>query len=129
MQLFRDLDVLSFVRTSRLNWIGHVNRMDGIRKVCQVFNSTPRGSRLRGRPKNGRWQCVLILINVKLLVGMRGQKKKDLTVRSPLRRQRTTLDYSTIGEEEEEESGKTFYMRNLCAGKFNTVLTAVLLGL
>ena len=32
MQLFGDLDMLSFVRVSGLNWIGHVNRMDSKRK-------------------------------------------------------------------------------------------------
>jgi len=32
VQLFGDLDVLSFVRISRLNWIGHVNRMNSKRK-------------------------------------------------------------------------------------------------
>ena len=41
MQLFGDLDirVLSFVRISWLNWIGHVNGMDSKRKVSQVFNN------------------------------------------------------------------------------------------
>ena len=57
MQLFGDTDILSFVRVGRLNWIGHVNRMDSKRKVSQVFNNNPQGSRLRGRPKN-RWNCV-----------------------------------------------------------------------
>jgi hypothetical protein len=33
MGLFGDLDTLSFVRVSRLEWIGHVNRMDSKRKV------------------------------------------------------------------------------------------------
>ena len=28
MQLFGDLDRLSFVRINRLNWIGHVSRME-----------------------------------------------------------------------------------------------------
>jgi hypothetical protein len=32
MQLFGDLDILSCVRISRLEWIGHVNRMDSKRK-------------------------------------------------------------------------------------------------
>jgi len=31
MQLFGDLDTLSFVRIRRLNWIGHINRMDNTR--------------------------------------------------------------------------------------------------
>jgi hypothetical protein len=51
MQLFGDLDILSFVRVSRLNWTGHVNRMDSKRKVSELFNNNPQGSRLRGRQK------------------------------------------------------------------------------
>ena len=51
MQLFGDLDILSFVRMCRLNWIGHVNRMDSKIKVIQIFNKNPQGSGLRGRPK------------------------------------------------------------------------------
>ena len=43
MQLFVDLDILSFVRTVRLNWIGCVNRMDSERKVSQVFNANLQG--------------------------------------------------------------------------------------
>jgi len=48
MQLFGDLDILSFVRISQLNWIGHVNRMNSNRKISQVFNNNPQGSWLRG---------------------------------------------------------------------------------
>jgi len=44
MQLFGHLDILSFVRISQLNWIGHVNKMDSKRKVSQVFNSNPQGN-------------------------------------------------------------------------------------
>jgi len=51
MQLFGDFDILSFVRISRLNWIGHVNRMDSKRKVSQVFNYNLHRTSLRGRPK------------------------------------------------------------------------------
>ena len=63
LQLFGDLDIPPFVRRSRLNWIGHVNRMDSKRKVSQVFNNNPQGSRLRGRPKNRWWNCVQTDIN------------------------------------------------------------------
>jgi len=63
MQLFGDLDILSSVRVSRLEWIGHVNRMDSKRKVSQVFDSNPQGSRLRGRPKSRRWNCVQTDVN------------------------------------------------------------------
>ena len=50
MQLFGDLDILQFVRTSRLNLIGSINRMDS--KRSQVFNNNPQGIRLGGGPKN-----------------------------------------------------------------------------
>jgi hypothetical protein len=43
MLLFGDLDMLSFVRISQLNWIGRVNKMDSIRKGSQVCNSNPHG--------------------------------------------------------------------------------------
>jgi len=36
MPLFGDLDILSFVRIIRLNWIGHVSRMDSKRKVMHL---------------------------------------------------------------------------------------------
>ena len=39
LQLFGDLDKLSFVRISRLNWTGDVNRMDSKRQVSQSFNN------------------------------------------------------------------------------------------
>jgi hypothetical protein len=58
MQLFGDLGIQSFVRKSRLNWIGHVSKMYSKGKVSQVFNSNPQGSRLRGRSKNRWWNCV-----------------------------------------------------------------------
>jgi hypothetical protein len=40
-QKFEDLDILSFVRKSRLNWIGHVKRMVSKRKASQLFNNNP----------------------------------------------------------------------------------------
>ena len=58
-----DWVMLSIVRISRLNWIGHVNRMDRKRKVSRAFNKIPQGSRLRGQSKN-RWRnCVQTDIN------------------------------------------------------------------
>jgi hypothetical protein len=37
IQLFGNLDILSFVRISQLNWIGHVKIMDSERKLSEVF--------------------------------------------------------------------------------------------
>jgi hypothetical protein len=36
MQLFGDLGIISFVRISRLNWIGHVKGMDSEIKGSEV---------------------------------------------------------------------------------------------
>ena len=57
--------------------IGHVNRTDSKRKVSQVLNNNPQGSRLRRRPKNRWWNCVQILITAKLKTGNGGQKRAD----------------------------------------------------
>jgi len=48
MQMFGDLDILSFVRISRLNWIGRVNRIDSKRKVSQIYTNNPQGSPVSG---------------------------------------------------------------------------------
>jgi len=70
MQLLGDLDILSFVRISRLDWIGHVNRMGSKGKVSQVFKNNRQGSRLRGRPKtDGETMYKWILINANLKTG------------------------------------------------------------
>jgi hypothetical protein len=58
MQLYGDLDIVSFIRINRLRWIVHVNRMDNKRMVYQVFANQPQGSRPRGRPKSRWWDCV-----------------------------------------------------------------------
>jgi len=78
--LFEDLDILSCVRISRLNWICRLNRMGGRRKVSQVFNNNPQGSRLRVQPKtDGGIVYEQVSINAKLEIGKRGQ---ELTGRS-----------------------------------------------
>jgi hypothetical protein len=44
MQLFVDLDILSFIRISNLKWTGYVKRMNSKRAVSQVFNNNPQES-------------------------------------------------------------------------------------
>ena len=63
VQLFGDLDTLSFFIISRLIWIGHVNRTESKRKIIKVFNNNHQGSRLRGQPKRRRFICVQTGIN------------------------------------------------------------------
>jgi len=101
MQPFGDLDMVLFVRLSRLSLTVHVNRMDSRRKASQVLNNNTQGNRLRERAKGRWWNCVQILINAKQQIGKRG-KKTQLTRRSPLKKRRAALDCSAIEEEEVE---------------------------
>lgn len=58
IKLFGDLDILSYIRIRRMNWIDQVNRMNSKRNVNQVFHNNSQGSRLSRRPRN-RWRnCV-----------------------------------------------------------------------
>jgi len=41
------------MKVRRLNWIGHINRLDDTIKVEQVFGSQPDGVRTRGRSRSG----------------------------------------------------------------------------
>ena len=58
MEMYGDLDVISFIKLNRLRWIGQVSRMDANKKVHQVCYTRPEGKRLRGRPKNRWWDSV-----------------------------------------------------------------------
>jgi hypothetical protein len=58
MQLLGNSDILTFVRISLLNWIGHGNEVNSKTKIGQAFNNNPQGSRLRGRPNNRWWNRV-----------------------------------------------------------------------
>jgi len=79
MQLFGDLDTLSFIGIRRLDWIGRVKGMESGSNVIQVFHNNPRGSRLIGGPKtDGRIVYRQMLINGKLKTGKRGQKQCGL---------------------------------------------------
>jgi hypothetical protein len=74
--MFGELDILSFARISRWNWIDHINRADS--KSSQVFNNNPQGIRIRGRPKkkNRRWNCVQTDIDRCKIKNLREVKKQ-----------------------------------------------------
>ena len=52
--VYEDVDIISFIRLSRMRWIGHVIRLDKERKIFNIFYNQPQGTRIRGRSKN-RW--------------------------------------------------------------------------
>jgi len=49
-ELYKDLDTVVDIKKNRIEWIGHVARMDQGRIVKKVFESKPEGNRRRGRP-------------------------------------------------------------------------------
>ena len=53
-KLFRDFDVLKFIKLKRQRCAGHIMRMEHDRAALKDFNSVPFGQRPRSRPKK-RW--------------------------------------------------------------------------
>ena len=103
MNLYEDVDIISFIKLSRLRWIGHVNRMDKERKVYNIFYNQPQGTRVRGRPKNRWMDCVLSDIeNTKLGTG-RSSEGIEGYGGGPLWRRRPALGCSANDEEEDDE--------------------------
>jgi hypothetical protein len=84
--------------------------MEGKRKVYQVFNNNPQGSRLREQPKTDGGTTYTD-INKWNIENWKAGQKAELTGRSSLRRRRSALDCGAIqgggeggaGEEEEDE--------------------------
>ena len=54
-ELYKDLVIVADIKKKRLEWVGHVVRMDrGGRTVKKIFESKPEGTRRRGSPRM-RW--------------------------------------------------------------------------
>jgi hypothetical protein len=50
-ELYKDLDIVADNKRKRLEWTGHVVKMDHGRAVKKIFECKPEGSRKRGRPR------------------------------------------------------------------------------
>jgi len=53
-ELYKDLVIVADIKKKRLEWIGHVVRMDRGRTFKKIFESKPEGSRRMARPRM-RW--------------------------------------------------------------------------
>ena len=53
-EVYKDPDIVADIKRKRLEWIGHVVRMDQGRTVKKIFESKQEGSSRRGRPRQ-RW--------------------------------------------------------------------------
>jgi hypothetical protein len=53
-ELIGNTDVVRFMKSRRIAWLGHVMRMDGKRTPKRILQWKPIGTRTRGRPRK-RW--------------------------------------------------------------------------
>jgi hypothetical protein len=53
-ELIENADRVKFIKTIRINWMGHVMRMDDKRTPKKILEWKPIGTRIRGRPRK-RW--------------------------------------------------------------------------
>ena len=52
--LIKNADIVRFVKSKRMGWLGHVMRMEGNRILKRVLEWKPTGRRNRERPRK-RW--------------------------------------------------------------------------
>ena len=53
-ELTGSADIVRFIKSRRMAWLGHVMRMDGGRMPRRILEWKPMGRRIRGRPRK-RW--------------------------------------------------------------------------
>ena len=54
-KLIEDADIMRFIKTQRIKWLGHIQRMDQARRTRKLLDWKPMGTRPVGRPRQ-RWQ-------------------------------------------------------------------------
>jgi len=70
--LMRNADIVRFVKSNRIAWLGHVMRMEGKRIPKRVLEWKPTGRRNRGRPRK-RW--IEDIEEDAQIMGIRGWRK------------------------------------------------------
>jgi hypothetical protein len=53
--LYSSLNIIRQIKSRRMRWAGHVERMGEERNVYRVFMGKPKGNRPLGRPRR-RWE-------------------------------------------------------------------------
>jgi hypothetical protein len=54
-ELIKHRNIINYVKTQRLSWFGHINRMSEISDVKKIYKWKPFTGRPVGRPKS-RWE-------------------------------------------------------------------------
>jgi hypothetical protein len=55
-ELIRNAEIVRFINSRRIVWLGHVMRMDDKRTPKRILQWKPIGTRIRGRPRK-RWNA------------------------------------------------------------------------
>jgi len=55
-ELIKNADIVRFIKSRRIAWIGHVMRMNDKRTPKRILQWKPIGTRTRGRPRK-RWNA------------------------------------------------------------------------
>jgi hypothetical protein len=90
-ELIENADIVRFMKSRRITWLGHVMRMDDERAPKRILERKPIGTRIRGRPRK-RW-IVDIEENIQIM-GIRrwrNQCKKEENGRESPRRLKHTV--------------------------------------
>jgi hypothetical protein len=53
-RIYKEMDLVTAIKTLRLKWLGHVNRMEDHREPKRALQGIPGGGRRRGKPRK-RW--------------------------------------------------------------------------
>jgi hypothetical protein len=54
-KLIEGADIMRFIKTQRIKWLGHIQRMDQTRRARRLLDWKPMGTRPVGRPRQ-RWK-------------------------------------------------------------------------
>jgi len=91
-ELIGNADIVRFIKSGIMAWLGHVMRMDGGRMSRRILEWKPMGRRIRGRPRK-RW--IEDVEEVIQTMGIRGWRK--------LSKERT--EWKKIAEKAKTHSG------------------------
>ena len=74
-ELYGEKTIVAEVKSARLRWLGHIERMPEERGVKKVYRQKPEGRRLPGRPRKRWLDCVEEDLKE---LGVRGWRRKAL---------------------------------------------------
>jgi hypothetical protein len=72
-ELIGNADIVSFIKSRRIVWLGHVMRMDDKRTPKRILQWKPIGTRTRGRPQK---RCIAGIEEDLQIMGVRWWRKQ-----------------------------------------------------